>query len=95
MSKSDEGLIQHLVGVRYRVRGVGNLRTSALDFDEITSNELAPIPMEETTARLPFVLSNFSNQGIQIEFKITEIDETFTISRIIAYIKPSATGYPL
>ena len=96
MAKSNnEGLVQHCVGVRYRVRGVGNLRTTILNFDEIDSSELFPIPMESSTSKLPFVLANFNSQGMQVEFKITEIDEIFTISRIIVYIKPSATGYPL
>jgi hypothetical protein len=96
MAKNEnEGLIHHCVGVRYRVRGVGNLRTTLFNFDEVDSSELFPIPMTETAPKLPFVLANFNSQGMQVEFKISEIEETFIINRIVVYIKPSATGHPL
>lgn len=94
MGKGDEGLFQHLVAVRYRVKGAGNLRTTAISFQEVSSSELNPIPMEATTDKLPSVLSNFTSQGMQVEFKISEIDETFVISRIVVFLKPSMAGGP-
>lgn len=94
MAKGSEGLLFHLVGVRYRINGDGNLVTTILSFDEVNSITLTDTPLSSLTATLPLKLANFKSQGMQVEFKLTEIDETFTISRIIAYIKATATGYP-
>lgn len=91
--KQDEGLIQHCVGVRYRVIGSGNLRTIVKSMGSEES-ELAVTAMQSPTAQLPFRLANFRAQGIQVEFKVSSINEIFVISRLVVYIKPSATGYP-
>jgi hypothetical protein len=93
MSK-DEGLIHHLVSVRYRVTGEGNFKTTVYSFDDVDSEELADAVLASTTAQLPLQLANFRSQGMQIEFRVEELDETFTLDRIVAYIKPTATGYP-
>lgn len=93
MAKSSIGMINHLVGVQYVVTGLGNLKTKVFDMGtgEVT---LAIVPMNEPDARLPFRLANFKRQKMQIEFRTTDIDETFIISEVVAYMKPSATGYP-
>jgi hypothetical protein len=50
--------------------------------------------MSATTNREPTVIANFQEQRIQLELGTTEIDETFTISRIVVFVKPIAEGYP-
>lgn len=90
----DEGLIHHIVGVRYRVTGSGNLKTTVLGLDAVMSSNLSDVVMTSPSATLPLRLANFRSQGMQIDFRVEDIDETFVIDRIIAYIKPTATGYP-
>ena len=95
MAKSnDSELIQHTVSVRYRVYGDGNLRTTLFGYQDVTSSILPVIAMQATTDRFESVLANYYNQKTQLQFQVTYFDETFTISRIIAYSKPSTAGYP-
>lgn len=93
MSKM-EGYVNHLAGVRYRVTGSGNLKTTVYSLSESRNRTMADVVMDSVTPNLPFVLTNFNSQGMQIEFRISEINETFTISKIVPYIKPVATGNP-
>lgn len=87
-------LIQHTVSIRYRVYGIGNLRTTLFGYQEVTSSVLPVIPMLSTTDRLASILANYHNQKTQLQFQVTGFDETFTISKILAFTKPSAAGYP-
>lgn len=89
----EEGLVQHCVGVRYRVTGEGNLDTTLYSLSQTRSELLAPTVMETETDALPFRLANFRSQGMQLKFEVTEINETFLLSRIVIYTRPSATGY--
>lgn len=92
--RNTDEMIQHTVSVRYRVYGSGVLRTTLYSLQEVRSSTLPTITMSATTDRFPTVISNFLNQRTQIQFQVTGYDESFTISKIIAYVKPSATGYP-
>lgn len=94
-NNNNEGLVQHLVSVRYRVVGSGNLQTRVLSLDESVNQTLAELEMNTETPKLPLAIANFRSQGMQIEFKISLLNETFTIGRIIVYIKPTATGNPV
>ncbi len=94
-SKSnDSEVIQHTVSVRYRVYGDGNLRSTLYGYQEVTSSVLPVIAMESTTDRLASILANFNNQKTQLQFQVTYINETFVISKIIVFTKPSRAGYP-
>ena len=93
--KNDDELINHTVAVRYRVYGAGNLRTTLLSLQEVDSNTLAVIPMQSATDKFPTILANFGKQRTQIQFGTTQFDETFTISKIIAFVKPVSAGYPI
>ena len=50
--------------------------------------------MAASTNIEPVSLANFTDQRAQIEFKTTEINETFSISRMVIFVRPTATGYP-
>jgi hypothetical protein len=86
--------IQHTVSVRYRVYGTGNLRTFLVGYQDLNSSTLPVVVMDATTDRIASVLANYRKQKTQIVFQTTGYDETFVISKIIAFVKPSAAGYP-
>lgn len=84
----------HVVGVRMRVIGTGNLQLKLTDLDQIQQQTLVPIPMTPTTRIEPFRLSNLQSQRIRLEGKVTELGEYFKIVRILLYAKPVAQEYP-
>jgi len=93
-SGSPSEYIQHIVAVRYRITGSGNLKTTVFSYDGVTSSVLPNISMLAITDREPTILANFNSQRLQIKFETTEINETFTLTRIIAFVKPVAASYP-
>jgi hypothetical protein len=84
----------HVVGVRLRVVGSGELDLSLADLDNIQVQNLVPITMAATTRIEPFRLSNLQSQRIRLVGKTTEINETFRIQTIILFGKPVAQEYP-
>lgn len=95
MTKNDfTGELLHFNAVRMRVTGEGNLQLFLHSLDDIHSVRLTDIAMVAGTNREPTILANFIDQSGQLELKTIEMDETFTISRIMIYIKPTASGYP-
>jgi hypothetical protein len=89
------GDIVHSVGARFRVRGSGNLRTRMWNMDNVRVLDLDNITMSTPSTREKTLLANFQDQGIQIQFRTTQIDEVFTISKIICFVKPVAESYPI
>lgn len=92
------GNIVHSVGARYRVRGVGMFRTRMINMgmsEEIHYADLDNIEMSTRSAREKTVIANFQDQGIQIQFRTIHIDEVFTVSKIINFMKPVAESYPI
>ena len=92
-SNSDENE-HHVVGVRIRVTGIGNLQLSLVDLDDARTEVLVPIPMALVSRIEPLRLANFQSQRIRIVGKTTELGENFRIHRIIAFGKPVAMEYP-
>ncbi len=90
----DEQTINHFGAVRLRVNGVGSLQMTLFSFDEVLSDVLVPIPMNEVTAMEPNRLSNFTQQRAKLMIKTTNINETFQISKIIVFVKPVAKSFP-
>lgn len=84
----------HVVSVRLRVVGTGNLQLSLADLDDIQVQNLVPITMAATTRFEPLRLANLQSQRIRLVGKTTEIDETFAIQRIIIFAKPVVQEYP-
>lgn len=96
------GDIVHTVGVRYRVRGSGTLRTRLYNMGEIGSDvqdqrnaDLDNLTLSLSTAREKTALANFQDQGIQIYFRTISIDEVINISKIVCFVKPVAESYPI
>ena len=89
-----EGLILHYVGVRLRVTGVGNLNLILRSYDGVKETELRELAMSSVTNREELRKANFKQQAAYLEFNTDTIDETFRISKIVVFVKPSATGWP-
>ncbi len=96
MAKKNQGgeFEHHVVGVRMRVVGTGNMDLFLADLDDIQVQTLVPIVMATATRIEPFRLANLQSQRIRLVGKTTEIDETFAIQRILLYAKPVAQEYP-
>lgn len=89
------GELIHTGSVRFRVTGSGVLDLDLHSLDEASHTaEIPSITLQAATNREPTVLANFIDQCVQLEFGTDEIDEVFTIDRIIIFIRPVATGYP-
>lgn len=84
----------HVVGVRMRVIGSGNLQLSLADLDDIQTQNLIPLVMTPTTRIEPFRLANLQSQRIRLVGKTTELGEYFKIQRILIFAKPVALEYP-
>jgi len=93
--KSSSEAIIHSAAIRMRVTGIGNLRLFLHSLDDVKNSQLKPIPMEVKTNREPTVLSNFNEQRIQLHLITFALGEVFNISKIIMFVKPVATDYPI
>ncbi|MET0785162.1 MAG: hypothetical protein ABWY25_00450 [Paenisporosarcina sp.] len=92
--KAIVGDIIHAVGVRYRVRGDGLLETRLKNLDGLRTEVLNDIEMEDRSRREMTSIANFQDQGVQILFRTIFIDEIFSISKIVCFVKPVAESYP-
>ncbi len=93
--KSSLGELEHhIVAVRLRVVGTGNLLLSLEDYDAIQTQSLVALPMQASTRIEPMRLANFQSQRTRLIGQVTELDENFDIHRIIIFAKPVATEYP-
>lgn len=86
--------IQHVVAVRMRVVGVGSLQLTLSDLDDISSYTMVPITMAAVNNIEPNRLANFQSQRVRLTGQVTEVDEYFSISKIIIYAKSIAMEYP-
>lgn len=84
----------HIVSVRMRVVGTGNLQLSLSDLDDIQTETLIPLPMTPTTRIEPLRLANFQSQRVRLIGRVTEVGEYFKIQRIIIFGKPVVQEYP-
>jgi hypothetical protein len=85
----------HIVAVRLRVVGAGNLLLSLTDYDDVQTENLTPITMQAVVRIEPTRLANFQSQRIRLIGQTTEIDERFDIHRILIFAKPIAVEYPM
>lgn len=84
----------HVVGVRMRATGFGNLKLRLTDLDQKQIQDLVDWPLELTTRFEKTRLSNFQSQRIRFEIRLEEINEHFMIRRILLFAKPVAVEYP-
>ena len=84
----------HIVGVRARIIGSGNMQYTLEDYSAIQSVDLAVLAMSTATRFEPTILSNFQSQRTRLIGKVTELNEWFEFSKIIIWAKPVAVEYP-
>lgn len=89
------GEILHFGSVRYRVNGSGVLRTTLQSLDEVNTEVLPTMAMATSTAKELSILANFRSQRAKLRIETTAINETFTISKIVVFIKPTSAGFPM
>jgi hypothetical protein len=88
------GDILHFGLIRYRVVGSGNLFTTLRSLQDIDNQILSQYAMEDPNDREKTILSNFNKQRAQVDIRTLEIDEVFSLSRLVVFIKSVASGYP-
>lgn len=91
---SFSGDILHFNAARLRITGSGTMRMTLSSLDDVNQFDLQDLTMQATTNREPTVLANYIDQRGRLEGYTQDIDETFTISRIVIFIKPIASSYP-
>jgi hypothetical protein len=94
--------INHFAGVTMRVTGHGNLIPTWITQEWGVdgqpqvgkTKQMAPVVLPQPAGRQPFRLGSFVAQRASLELKVTQIDETFRINRIVVWVKPLWTGFP-
>lgn len=95
MPKSSGGEYEHhVVGVRLRVVGDGDLRLILSDLDDTRNQHLLALNMQPVNRFEPTRLANFQSQRIRLTGNIGLINDYFRIQRIIIFAKPVAVEYP-
>lgn len=97
MAKSNNsfnGELLHFGAVRLRITGSGNLQQNLSGLDDENSYDLPDLAMVARTNREPVTLANFVDQMGRLTLMTTEIDETFSLCKIVIFIKEHSTGYP-
>jgi hypothetical protein len=84
----------HVVGVRLRVKGAGNLQLTLKDLDDVQQQPLVAVPMNAVDRFEPFRLADFQSQRIRLRGETIEINEIMEIRRVIIFAKPVAAEYP-
>lgn len=91
---SSGDFISHFAAVRIRVQGSGTLRTTLLGQDSVTSYALSPITMASASRFSPRLLANATEQRALVQVQTTDLDDDFTVHRIVVFAKPIWTEIP-
>jgi len=83
----------HFGGVRMRVQGAGTLQMTLLSLGEVKSSVIQPLTMQEEPGFEPFKLSNFISQRAFLKGTTTNLNDFFSINRIIVYVKEYGSQY--
>lgn len=93
-STVNSAFINHLGLIRGGFEGSGNLLVTAFSYNQVAFFECAFIVLTSATDKYVETLSNFKKQKIQVEFAVDVVDEWFTFTDVIPFIKPVESGYP-
>src|SRR6266542_1779335 len=94
MGSTSELVINHFGAIRFRITGSASLQMTLFSLDDVENSILVPLTLQPITNIEPNRLSNFTQQRASLEIKTTEFDETFQISKIVIFVKPTAKSYP-
>lgn len=97
MAKSSSGaeFEHHLVAVRHRIIGSGNLKLTAESLQAVRTLNLLDLPITNPAEYEPIRLANFQSQRIRLVGGVTNAGDWFEIKRLIFYIKPVAIERPI
>ena len=85
----------HFGSVKLRITGSANLDMQLIGLDDTITQDLFPLPITTTSGREPVRLSNMIGQRARLKLSTDAIDEWINVNRIIIYVKPTYTSYPL
>lgn len=96
MSPESDGseAISHFAAIRVIVTGSGSLKMSIYSMDDIRSKQLVPFALKNVIRVVPTRLVNFLEQRALFEFKTTNMDEYFKITKIIVFTKEVYMSHP-
>ena len=94
MAKGGGEYEHHVVAVRVRATGAGDLVMQLAGLDNIVEDVLEPIPLSATNTLEPTVLANIQNQRIRLEGGQDQLGDHFLIRRIVIFAKPVAAEHP-
>jgi hypothetical protein len=87
--------ILHFGAVRLRVNGDAKLNMELLSIDDTYSSTLLPLTVTEAPGREPMRLCNFLSQRAKLKLSTNAFDDFINVNRIIVYVKPTYTSYPM
>lgn len=85
----------HFGSVKLRITGSGNVDMQLIGLDDVLTQTLYPLPISEVSGREPVRLANLVGQRMRLKISTDEIDEWINVNRIILYVKPIYSSYPL
>lgn len=88
LKTSKPGWVNHFGGVKFRIRGLGNLLLTLYGEDDITTTTvpsitLSPAPGKEID--MPF---NFKNEKMSLKFRVNTFGSRFICDKVEIYAKP-------
>lgn len=86
--------ITHFAAVRMRLQGTGKLKMSFISQDDVFTQNLMPIVMQELNNIQPTRLGNFMQQRAIVELHTDDRLDFFRVNRIIVFIKETYSSYP-
>lgn len=94
ISTGEENFL-HITGIRLRVTGSGNLKSTFFSLDDVRSYSLVDLSLSSAPGRNLDRLANVpQEQRVYLELKTTEINETFRLNRIIIWAKQVSVELP-
>lgn len=88
-------IINHFGQVTLRVNGSGSLLLSLKSLDDVYTQTLQPVTMQTLPGKEPTKLCNLTVQRARLRFETTAIDEYLKINKIIIWIRPTASQFPM
>lgn len=90
----EEGNVQHFAGARIRITGNGNLLTTFFSQDNASSQAARTIALSTAPGNEGLALVNFNAQRASIKCQVTQSDENFQLTRVVAFTKMLWTENP-
>jgi len=94
MAKNSEGTLIHFGAVRLRVKGEGTLLQFLHSLQNVSRARLTDNLLISISDREKVTLANFINQRAQYELRTIEKDEYFEVSKLVVFIRPTASTFP-